>query len=244
VIILSAGLHKSGSAWYFNLTNDLLVAAGHQDVRAIRKRFHLHSILRYQNCVVDEPTLFRLALIAIPHFLGNTFAVKTHSRPSVVIRCLMSLGIMKATYIYRDPRDAAISAYEFGQIIRKRGETHSFANLHSVEEAIRYIKKQLAKWDKWVRCNHVLTIRFEDLLADTVTELKRLAAFLSLNVPGVDLQKIATSYQADQLAPKKTKALHFNIGIPGRFTQVMSREDLELCKKYFGSYLRKMGYPD
>lgn len=244
MIILSTGLQKSGSAWYFNLTNDLLVAAGHQDARAIRKRYHLDSILKYQNCVVDKPTLPRLAWIAIPHFLGNTFAVKTHSRPSGVIRSLMRLDIMKATYIYRDPRDAAISAFEFGQILRKRGETHSFATLQSVEDAILYIKGQLAKWDEWMRCDHVLTLRFEDLLGNPVNELKRLAAFLSLNAPGVDLQKIAKNYQTDHLAPKKTKALHFNIGIPGRFTQVMSQRELELCKEQFGGYLQKMGYPE
>jgi len=244
VIILSAGLQKSGSGWYFNFTNDLLVAAGHQDARAIRKRYHLDSILKYQNCVVDEPTLPRLARIAIPHFLGNTFAVKTHSRPSGVIRSLMRLGIMKATYIYRDPRDAAISAFEFGQILRNRGETHSFATLQSVEDAILYIKRQLAKWDEWMRCDHVLTVRFEDLLGNPVNELKRLADFLSLDIPGIHLQRIVTNYQKDQIPYKKAKALHLNVGNAGRFALVMSQRDLELCRKHFGDYLKRMGYPE
>lgn len=215
MIVLSVGLQKSGSTWYFNLTNDLLVVAGHQDARIIRQKFHFHSILRYQNCVVNEPTLLRLAVIAIPHFFGIAFVIKTHSALSATMRSLMSLNIMKATYIYRDPRDAAVSAFEFGQIIRNQGETHTFAKLHTLTDAIRYIRSQLAKWDDWTRCNHVLTVRYEDLLTDPVDEL---------NVPCVDLQRIATSYRTDQVTPGKAKALHFNIGSAGRFAQVMNQK--------------------
>ena len=31
MIVLSAGMPKSGTAWYFNVTNDLLIAAGYAD---------------------------------------------------------------------------------------------------------------------------------------------------------------------------------------------------------------------
>ncbi len=50
MLVLSVGIPKSGSGWYFNLKNDLLIAAGHQDVRDIRKKFNLESCMKYYNC--------------------------------------------------------------------------------------------------------------------------------------------------------------------------------------------------
>jgi hypothetical protein len=36
--------------------------------------------------------------------------------------------------------------------------------------------------------------------------------------------------------------LHFNKGQIGRFREVMSEDDLDLSRKVFGLYLKKMGY--
>ena len=47
MIIISAGMRKAGSGLYFNLTNDLLVAANMQDVRELKTKYELESILKY-----------------------------------------------------------------------------------------------------------------------------------------------------------------------------------------------------
>jgi len=242
MIVLSAGMQKSGTGWYFNLTNDLLVVAGYQDVRAIRQKFRLHSILRHYNCNIGKPTPFELALVAIPHFLGNTFVVKMHGAPSTWIRFLMSTNIMKATYIYRDPRDVVISAFEHGQIIRSRGETHTFGKLDSIEASILYVKGLLTNWDKWTQCTQALIVRYEDLVADPIGELKRLAGFLSLSVSSEGLHRIVATYKIDQ--SNEVKGLHFNKVAAGSFRYVMNQKEQDLCKKYFRDYLQRMGYPD
>ena len=41
MIILSTGMPRAGSGWYYNLTNDLIIAAGYQDGHKIRQRYHL-----------------------------------------------------------------------------------------------------------------------------------------------------------------------------------------------------------
>jgi hypothetical protein len=247
VIILSAGMPKAGTGWYFNLTNDLLIGAGYQDVREIRSRFRLYSILRFHNCNVEQLTLFRLAPLTIPHLLGNTFVVKTHGRPTHALCVLMSARAIKATYIYRDPRDVALSAFEAGQKIRARGESHSFAALDSIKTAVlRVSSRYLATWDAWMalsqaRPNQILLVRYEDLVADTTAEMKRLIGFLHLDVPAENRSTIAATYQSDEVRADE-QVLHFNRGIVGGFRSKMNTEELELCKLHFGSYVHKMGY--
>lgn len=245
MIVLSAGMQKSGTGWYFNLTNDLLIAAGHQDVRVVRQQFHLHGILKYHNCNLDPPTFLKMMLLLIPHFSGNTYVVKTHDAPaSKIVPYLMSHNILKATYIYRDPRDVAVSAFEHGRKIRKKGETHTFGQLNSIESAILETKKWLAIWDKWMQLKQILAIRYEDLLVDPVNELKRLAGFLSLDASTDKLHRIAAPYQPDQLTTTQEAALHFNRGVVGRFKHVMSQRELDFCNEHFGPYLQKLGYAE
>ena len=54
MIVISAGVHKAGSGLYFNLTNDLLIAAGMQDVREVKKEHGLADLLKNYNCNIGE----------------------------------------------------------------------------------------------------------------------------------------------------------------------------------------------
>jgi hypothetical protein len=249
MIVLSAGMPKAGTGWYFNLTNDLLIAAGHQDVREIRQRFHLYSVLKYHNCNMVKITPLKLALVTTPHLFGNTYVVKTHGWPTSSLRLLMSVGIVKTTYIYRDPRDVAISAFEHGQRIRDKGENHSFAKLDSIETAISIVSsKYLVIWDAWMACSQmmpgqILVMRYEDLITDPINELERLTDFLDLKVRSANWHKILATYQKDQIRARE-EALHFNQGIVGRFRTAMNLDELDLCRLYFGNHLQKMKYPE
>jgi hypothetical protein len=243
MIVLSVGMEKSGTGWYFNLTNDLLIAAGHQDVHQVREKYNLHSVLQYENCNVGLPTLRTLGRLAIPHLLGNTFVVKTHREPTPSLRCFIASGMVRATYIYRDPRDVALSAFEHGQRIRRHGKNHSFARLETMRESILFAGQLLGTWDKWMQSGLALVVRYENLVADPLSELERLVDFLALRVSRVCLQQILENYQKDKLTRgEKKSVLHFNQGIVGRFKEIMSAEDLNLCEQCFGGRLEKMGY--
>jgi hypothetical protein len=246
MIVLSAGMQKAGTGWYFNLTNDLLVAAGYQDVRKIRHRYRFHSFLKYQNCNIEQLTLRNLGLLTIPHLLGNTFVVKTHRAPSPHLRRLISSGVMRATYIYRDPRDVVVSAFEHGQRIRSKGETHTFGQLHSITDAILFTAHLFPIWEMWMQPGLALTVRYEDLVAAPLKELARLSDFLAICPPSEDLCRILAAYDPHQVIvnEEKISALHFNRGVVGRFRDVLGPKELELCQRHLGSYIRKMGYPD
>src|SRR5262249_28580586 len=140
-----------------------------------------------------------LGLLTIPHFLGNTFVVKTHQAPSIGVRRLISSGIIRAIYIYRDPRDVVISAFEHGQRIRGNGETHTFGQLHNITDAILLAAHSLTVWEQWTQPGLALTVRYEDLVADPLKELERLTEFLAIRVPSEILCRTIAAYHPDRV---------------------------------------------
>jgi hypothetical protein len=235
-------MQKSGSGWFFNLTNDLLVATGNQDVRQIRERYHLHPFMKYYNCNIGRPILPKVAILTVIHYLGNTFVVKTHSFPSPSLRYQISRKIVKATYIYRDPRDAVVSAYEHGKRLRSQGQIHSFATLKTLEEAILRARNWLKIWEAWNSQPNTLLVRYEDLLSQPENELRRLANFLNLTLAEDKRIKIISAYQPESNEDLAGKGLHFNKGVIGRYRSVMTSHELKLCTEQFGDYLNLMGY--
>lgn len=165
MVIISAGMQKSGSGWYFNLTNDLLISAGYSDVREIRKKYSLESILEYYNCNIGELTEDKIELITSLPLNESIFVVKTHSGPFDSLNKFISNGIVKATYIHRDPRDVVLSVLDHGERIRKQGENHFFGKIKTFEEAVLWVKTELFPiWDEWNKLEDVLLVRYEDLL--------------------------------------------------------------------------------
>ena len=115
MIILSVGMPRAGSGWHYNLVHDLMKTTGCADTREIREKYRLQSILTEVNCNIGVLSARRLGMVAIPALMGNTFVIKAHAGPTTTSRFLQSLGLLRITYIYRDPRDAMLSAFEYGQ---------------------------------------------------------------------------------------------------------------------------------
>ena len=67
MIVLSVGMPRAGSGWYYNLTNDLMLAGGAQDAHQIRQRYRLQGILTEVNCnIAALPARRLLAVLAPP----------------------------------------------------------------------------------------------------------------------------------------------------------------------------------
>ena len=255
MIVLSAGMQKAGTGWYWNMTNELLMAAGHPDARDLREEYKLHAVLTTRNCNVrrlDDQAIRELDRISQ---LGQTFAVKTHLRPSKLVRKLMAEGRIRATYIYRDLRDVIISALDRGRVMRETGQLHgrhfyigpqkSFAKYHTVRGAIRWARfRLLPVWKAWAGSDGVLLTRYEDLHADTHGQLRRLAEYLDLDVSDKQIETIVAAYDRRRMKPDVAKAgyMHFNKGITGRFKEVLSDKQQDLCRRRLGRYLQMMGY--
>lgn len=245
MIVLSAGMQKAGTAWYLNLTNDMLIAAGHDDCRQVRLRYRLGRFMTEANCNIGSPTLQKLLAVSWPALLGRSYVLKTHEGPTRSVAAMARTGVLKPTYIYRDPRDVVVSLYEHGERLRseKAVSATGFDRLDSYEAAIEFVEQRLPIWRAWSEQPRALIVRYEDLAADPLRECRRLKSHLGLSLDEQAIGRIVDRYTADRAARGETPhSLHFNKGIAGRWRGVLSASISKLCEARFGTYLSKMGY--
>jgi hypothetical protein len=240
MIVLSVGMPRAGSGWHYNLIHDLMKTTGCADAREIRERYHLQRILTEVNCNIGVLSARRLSLVALPALVGNTFVIKAHAGPTSASRWLQRLGLLRITYIYRDPRDAMLSAYDYGQRALKKGHPNAFSHLTDFQKSVDFILEYIHIWQKWMNEKHVLTARYEDLLTNYDHEVARLVEFLKLDETKPDVQKVIDGYRPG--AAEGQQGLHFFKGKIGRFRDSYSMEEQAILKKKLGSYLQKMGY--
>jgi aryl sulfotransferase len=240
MIILSVGMPRAGSGWHYNLVHDMMKTAGAVDARSIRERYRLERILTEVNCNIGVLSMRRLAVVSLPALVGNTFVIKAHSSPTSASRLLQRLGLLRTTYIYRDPRDAMLSAYEYGQRALKKGHPNAFSHLTDFAKSVDFIMDYVRIWKRWIQEKDVLVARYEDLLMDYDHEVRRLVGFLKLNGSNTRVQKVIDSYRP--AAAEGQQGLHFYKGKIGRFREVYSAEEQAILQEKLGPYLLRMGY--
>lgn len=243
MIILAAGMPRAGSGWHYNLAHDLVMAAGGQDARVIRRRFLLQPFLTEVNCNIRTLSTKRLAPVLVPSMLGNTFAIKTHSGPSPMALRLIRSKRMCVTYIYRDPRAALLSAFEYGQRARAAGRKNTFARLETIDQAIEFMKMYLRIWKQWIKIEGLHFLRYEDLLANYDAEADRLARFLKADPASAAAKEAIEFYRSEKGAPG-SKGQHFQVGEAERYRDALTPDELKKVNEAFGSYLTEMGYRD
>lgn len=242
MIILAAGMPRAGSGWHYNLVHDLVLAAGGQDARVIRRRFLLRPFLTEVNCNIGTLSPRRLAPVLVPSMLGNTFAIKTHSGPSPMALRLIHSQRMRVTYIYRDPRAALLSAFEYGQRTRVAGRTNAFTRLETMDQTIDFMKVYLRIWKQWMAIKEIHSLRYEDLLTNYDAEAERLARFLKADPDSAEAKDAIEFYRSEKGAPG-SKGQHFQVGEAERFRTALTPEELNAANQAFAPYLDEMGYP-
>jgi aryl sulfotransferase len=240
MIVLSVGMPRAGSGWHYNLIHDLMKTTGYADARDIRERYRLQNILTEVNCNIGVLSARRLALVALPALVGNTFVIKAHAGPTSASRLLQRLGLLRITYIYRDPRDAMLSAYEYGQRALQKGRPNAFSHLTDFQKSVDFILEYVRIWEKWMRERNVLTARYEDLLMNYDHEVTRLVGFLKLDGSKPDVQEVIDGYRP--AAAEGQQGLHFYKGKMGRFREAYPVEEQAILNQKLGPYLKKMGY--
>jgi Sulfotransferase domain len=241
MIILSIGMPRAGSGWYYNLTNDLMLSSGAQDPRQVRQRYHLQKVLTEVNCNIGALTPRRVLAVLVPSLLGNTFVIKAHAGPTPVALALIRLGFIRPTYIYRDPRDALLSAMENGRRAAEQGRTNAFTPLVDFDTAVDFMLDAVHVWEGWMACDQALHARYEDLLTDYDLQVERLTAFLRLDRSGPGLQQVIDRYRPEVAQPDQ-KGIHFSQGKIGRFRQKMSPDQQQVLTSALQPYLSRMGY--
>ena len=240
MIVLSVGMPRAGSGWHYNLIHDLMKTVGAVDARIIREKYGLKHILTEINCNVGVLSARRLAMVSVPALLGKTFVIKAHAGPTAASRLLSTLGLLRVTYIYRDPRDAMLSAYDFGRRTLAKGRPNAFSHLDDFQKSIDFMMDYVNIWDRWMKEKGVLTTRYEDLLMNYDAESSRLVEFLKLDGSRPEVRAVIDRYRPG--IGDTQQGLHFYKGRIGRFRESYSAEQQEIMNKKFGVYLPRMGY--
>ena len=240
MIVLSVGMPRAGSGWHYNLIHDLMQVTGCADARDIRARFHLENILTEVNCNIGVLSTRRLALVAIPALLGNTFVIKAHAGPTPASRLLSAMSLLHVTYIYRDPRDAMLSAFDFGERAMIKGHPNAFSHLTDFDKTLAFITDYIEIWEKWMHEKNVLIARYEDLLTNYDAEAARLAGYLGLKSDRDEVHAVIEHYRPKQVEGQQ--GTHFFKGKIGRFRDAYTAEQQQVLAERFGSFLPKMGY--
>ena len=245
MVVVCAGMPKAGSAWYFNLVDTLLMASGGRGAHDVRRRLAQETLLKGRNCAIANlsPTSVQ-ALVTLAR-QGECFATKTHEPPSKALVQTLMDGRTKATYIYRDPRDAMISALEYGVRLRSLGiKDEVFTPTRTlVSIAQAYVSNLTLVWEQWRVMPSTHILKYEDLVADPVAEVLKTAEVLGLDV-GVETSKDVVNEVAQVVGGgnRDQGVLHFNKGKVGRYREIMTAAEQRFCLDVFGPWLELMGY--
>ena len=240
MIVLSVGMPRAGSGWHYNLIHDLMKTTGCADAREIREQYRLQSILTEVNCNIGVLSLRRLMMVAVPALAGKTFVIKAHAGPTVWSRLLSAMGLLRITYIYRDPRDAVLSAFEYGQRALTKGRPNAFSHLSDFEKSLAFMGDYVSIWEKWQSEKGVLLARYEDLLQNYDAESNRLVEFLKIDGSRPEVREVIEGYRPGK--GEGQQGLHFYKGKIGRFRETYSAEQQAILASQFGDYLQKMEY--
>jgi Sulfotransferase domain len=259
MIVLSVGMPRAGSGWHYNLIHDLMQTTNCADARDLRVKYHLQNILTEVNNNIGVLSVRRLGIVMIPALMGNTFVIKAHAGPTAASRLLQSLGLLRIAYIYRDPRDAMLSAFDFGQRALTQGRPNAFSHLTDFQKSLDFILEYVCIWEKWTKEKNVLIARYEDLLTNYEEEVTRLVGFLKLDgsrpearaEAGVVLsgeamakdrsvQNVIEAYRPG--TGEGQQGLHFYKGKIGRFRECYSAEEQKVLAEKLGGTLKRMGY--
>ena len=240
MIVLSVGMPRAGSGWHYNLIHDLMKTTGCADARDIRERYRLQKILTEVNCNIGVLSARRLAMVTLPALMGNTFVIKAHAGPTSASRLLSVLGLLRITYIYRDPRDAMLSAFDFGQRALTKGRPNAFSHLSDFEKSVDFMMEYVHIWEKWMGERNVLIARYEDLLTNYDAKSTKLVEYLKLDGGRPEVRAVIDGYRPG--ANDGQQGLHFYKGKIGRFRESYTSEQQILLKKKLGETLTRMGY--
>lgn len=240
MIVLSVGMPRAGSGWHYNLIHDLMKTAGCADARDIRERYHLQNILTEVNCNIGVLSARRLGMVMTPALLGKTFVIKAHAGPTVSSRLLSALGLLRITYIYRDPRDAMLSAYDYGQRALAKGHPNAFSHLHDFQKSLDFMMEYIYIWEKWMQEKNILYARYENLLTNYEVESAKLVEYLKLDGGRPEVRAVIEQYRPG--VGDGQQGLHFFKGKIGRFRDAYNEEQKAIMKDKLGTYLARMGY--
>ena len=242
-MVLSVGMPRAGSGWYYNLTKDLVVASGGLNAKEIRTKYPLKRFLTEVNCNLGTLSFYRLIPVLLPLVIERPYVIKLHAERRPLADLLITLGVIKSTYIFRDPRDALLSAYEYGQRMSEKRLENAFTPLTTIEKSINFMASYVKIARGWLLSEHTLAVKYEDFKSNYDHEVSKLITFLEIDPTEKKVKEIIGSYRPEQKGQNR-QGLHFVKGKVGRYKDSFTDSQIDQCDRLFGDFLQEYGYSE
>jgi aryl sulfotransferase len=205
------------------------------------------------------------AYLAIAGLLRETVVWKVHEAYIDVApgRPLFPSEVtVGAIYIVRDPRDVAVSFADFAKIdidaaIARMGDpTNTLSRQRA--RGINLLPQPLLDWSShvvsWLDQPRfpVTTIRYEDMLADPVATLRRVAATVGFDVSDRTLSGVVAATRFEVLRGQEEaggfaekmprQARFFRRGVSGGWRDVLTRRQAAQIEADHGAVMARLGY--
>lgn len=233
MIIISSSIPKSASTLVYNYQKDLLTLAN------LNNTIAQEEFKKYSNCgFLKGIYVWDFLIIIFFKIKYGNIVIKTHSKPTFLIKLLINLGLAKATFCYRDPRDIILSAIDHGERTRKGLNTsNACKNMVSVKDSLLIVKSWTSNWYKWQEFGKVFLIKYEDLMENKLSYLQQMSDYFNLKLKKEQIEEIYLKHEKI----KKT-AWNFNKGTTERYKTEMNSSDLLLCNRELKNILEDMNY--
>ncbi len=236
-IYVSAGLPKSGSSWWYNMCDSCFSRSGGVGRQPFIEKYGLGSMVNanFNMGVLDRENIIFLAQ-------RESVFVKTHSGYCSDANFLEKNNIIKCCFSYRDPRDAALSAFENGVRFRENSyDDGCFSHLITLEMAIDFMAKYCQSVERWITDSEAFLVQYERLLADPSYMLAMFFEFLQIDVSPDVVDDVVKAYSRNKY-PRHDGLVKLNVGVAGRYKEIFTDSQLVYANQVMATYLDNWGY--
>ena len=203
--------------------------------------------------------------------LANGQVLCAHYPLSEDVKKLISQPDVLTIYLYRDPRDAAVSAALYIKNVLTHHPLHNLFSKLSDSEAITFmlsggivqienqnvegcdfidhegVKYSCDKALKWLAEPDVAKIRYEDFMHDSVSCLKTALQKVGVEINERRAQKVAAKLNFSIFSDGRKKGeenvkSHFRKGVSGDYVNHFNGLHKAICKQRIGRHLIELGY--
>lgn len=186
------------------------------------------------------------AIRNIEEFKYTSRLIWTHQVPMLEHHKLLG-SERRWFYILRDGRDV-INSWAHNVVspdMRRRNPQYRISRVEDLYQRYDLFEKTVKRWASHVQAylklrNYYLEIRYENLVKEKVSEIKRIADYLGISIPDVNAIMKKTSVEATRLhAP-----LHVRRARVGDWRVYFTSRHKQIFKKIAGSLLKELGYTE
>jgi hypothetical protein len=147
---------------------------------------------------------------------------------------LIFLGIAKASFTIRDPRDIVLSAMDHA---KRNVEINPFREYSSFDEALDKVLGYNSLFKKWKFFGKAHIIRYENSISDLETVLAKMFIHFNISLENEMILSVVNDIEA-----KKKNSWNFNKGEKERFSSELNSHDILVSNQRLSRFLIDMDY--